>query len=343
MTRLTGTLACGLATLTATAAVAEGELHIFNWGNYTPPELIEKFQDTYDVRVTVTEYDSNDAALAKIKAGGHGFDIVVPTSSFLPIWIEEGLLLQTRPDQMENFANVLPEWVDVDWDPGRTYTAPYQWGTTGILMHTGSYAGDINTSAIFLDPPEELRGRINVVPEMQDVMNLAIMYYGGEMCTDDMDLLRQVRDGLLAAKPHWTGIDYPPFETFINEDILASTFWNGASMRIRAANPEFAYGYPREGFPIFMENVAVLADARNPDNAALFQNFVMDPENAAIISNYLRYANAIRGSEEFMDPDLLSAPELTIPEDLRDKAQFAQLCAPATQDLYTRIWTEVLR
>ncbi|QBX34958.1 extracellular solute-binding protein [Paracoccus liaowanqingii] len=333
----------GLAALTATPALAEGELHIFNWGNYTPPELIEKFQDTYDVLVTVTEYDSNDAALAKIRAGGHGFDIVVPTSSFLPIWIAQDLLLQTNPGQMENAGNILPEWADPEWDPGRVYTAPWQWGTTGILVHTGSYAGDINTSAIFLDPPEELRGRINVVPEMQDIMNLAVMYYGGEICSADMDILRQVRDGMLAAKPFWTGIDYPPFETLINEDILASTFWNGASGRIRAANPDFAYGYPREGFPIWMENVAVLADARNPDNAKLFQNFVMDPENAAIISNYLRYANAIAGSEDFMDPDLIDAPELVIPEDLQASAQTARLCEPATQDIYTRIWTEVLR
>ncbi|TGN62402.1 hypothetical protein E4L95_06920 [Paracoccus liaowanqingii] len=92
-----------------------------------------------------------------------------------------------------------------------------------------------------------------------------------------------------------------------------------------------------------MENVAVLADARNPDNASLFQNFVMDPENAAIISNYLRYANAIAGSEDFMDPDLIDAPELVIPEDLQASAQTARLCEPATQDIYTRIWTEVLR
>lgn len=331
----------GILALSAQAAFAEGELNIFNWGNYTSPELIEKFEQTYDVKVTITEYDSSDAALAKVKAGGHGFDIVVPTHTFVPVWIGEGLLMETRPDQMENFANVDPRWVDVDWDQGRRYTVPWQWGTTGVLVHTGVYSGDINTSAIIFDTPEELRGKINIVPEVQDVMNIAIYYYGGEQCTDDLEVLKKVRDGMTEAKKDWIGIDYPAFEKFINEDILGSIFWNGASMRIRADNDNFAYGYPKEGYPVWQDTVAVLADARNPENAKLFQNFIMAPENAALLSNFARYANGIVGSEEFMDPELIGAPELVIPDELADAGHFTQLCSPEVQELYTRIWTEI--
>src|SRR5688572_4233934 len=98
-------MALAMAAFAAPAA-AEGELHIYNWGNYTNPELIKKFEETYKVKVTVTDYDSNDTALAKIRAGGHGFDIVVPSANFVPVWIKEGLLIETRPDQMENFKNV---------------------------------------------------------------------------------------------------------------------------------------------------------------------------------------------------------------------------------------------
>ena len=77
--KLTACVSILLAMLALTMPVAaEGELHIYNWGNYTNPELIKKFEETYKVKVTITDYDSNDTALAKIKAGGHGFDIVVP-------------------------------------------------------------------------------------------------------------------------------------------------------------------------------------------------------------------------------------------------------------------------
>jgi hypothetical protein len=63
--------------------------------------------------VTITDYDSNDTALAKVRAGGHGFDIVVPSANYVPIWVKEGLLLEARPDQMENFKNVDERWVNV--------------------------------------------------------------------------------------------------------------------------------------------------------------------------------------------------------------------------------------
>src|SRR5262245_49847060 len=169
----------------APGALAEGQLNVYNWGNYTSPELIKKFEDTYKVKVTVTDYDSNDTALAKIKAGGHGFDIVVPSASFVPIWISEGLVEETRPDLMANFKHVDPRSVDVPFDKGRRYSVPWQWGTTGVIVNRKVYAGDPNTSAIFLDPPDTLKGKINVLPEMADVMHLAIKYVGGEPCTGD--------------------------------------------------------------------------------------------------------------------------------------------------------------
>ena len=107
----------------ASSAFADGELQIYNWGDYTNPDLIKKFEEKYNVKVTITDYDSNDTALAKVRAGGHGFDIVVPSASFVPIWIKDGLLLETRPDQMENFKNMDPKWVDVPFDPN-VVTAP---------------------------------------------------------------------------------------------------------------------------------------------------------------------------------------------------------------------------
>ncbi len=164
--------------LAAGPALAEGELNIFNWGNYTNPELITKFEAAHDVKVTITDYDSNDTALAKIEAGGHGFDIVVPTHSYMQIYVDKGLLMEPGIPEMENFGNMAEQWVNVDWDPGRRFSVPWQWGTTGVAVNTSAYSGDINTSAIFLDPPAELVGKVNVVPEMQDVLAMALMYVG---------------------------------------------------------------------------------------------------------------------------------------------------------------------
>ncbi len=88
-----------------------------------------------------------------------------------------------------------------------------------------------------------------------------------------------------------------------------------------------------------MDNVAILNDAQNVENAKLFMNFIMAPENAAMISNFAKYANGIKGSEQFMDPEMQGAPELTLPED--NSGVFVETCPPEVNELMTRIWTDL--
>lgn len=322
-------------------AMADGELHIYNWGNYTSPEMIKKFETTYNVKVTITDYDSNDTALAKIRQGGHGFDVAMPSQSYMKIWIDEGLLLETNPGQMENGKNISPEWANPDFDPGRKYSAPWQWGTIGIVVNTNVYKGDAGTWATVFDPPEELKGKVNVVPEMSDIIYAAIKYNGGKLCETDKDILRKARDTLVKAKPSWVAMEYGTIEKMVSGDFSAAVDWNGSALRQRLQKPEIQFFYPKEGFTYWSDNAVVLKDAKNVENAKLFQNFIMDPENAAMLSAFARYANGISGSEKFMPEDMKGAHELIVPEDKKAVAEFMTLCDPETQELYTRIWTEL--
>lgn len=328
---------------TAGTAVAEGELHIYNWGNYTSPEMIKKFEDTYKVKVTVTDYDSNDAALAKIRQGGHGFDIAVPSGNYLPVWIAEGLAMEARPDQMPNFKNMDERWIDVPYDPGRRYSVPWQWGTFGVAVNTKAYSGDIDTWKIVFDPPAELKGKINVVPEMGDMIYAAIKYVGGKQCDGDKEILKKARDVLVEGKQHWISMDYSTIEKMVAGDFLATSDWNGSVLRQRLQNPAIKYGFPREGTFNWQDTVVVVKDAKNVENAKLFMNFIMDPENAAMLSTFARYANGIKGSEKYMPEDMLTAPELGVPDFLRDKLDFGRACPPEVQELYTAIWTDLMK
>lgn len=224
---------------------------------------------------------------------------------------------------------------------GREYTISWQWGSTGIAMNRTAYTGDINTFAIFLNPPPELVGKVNVVPEMMDIIHMAIFANGGDVCSEDLDILKKVRDQLVAAKPGWIAMDYGMVEKLSSNDVMAAVNWNGSTFRARLNNTDVAYGYPREGYPLFMDSVALLADAQNVDEAYKFLDFIMVPENAALISAYARYANGISGSEAFMPEDMRTAPEVVVPEEFRSAGHSLVACPASAMELYTAIWTEL--
>jgi spermidine/putrescine transport system substrate-binding protein len=330
-----------LALVLAGPAFAEGELQLYNWGNYTSPELLAKFEAETGIKVTVTDYDSNDTALAKIEAGGAGFDLVVPSANYVPIWIEKGLVQELDLTKLPNHGNIAPEWMASDYDLGRKHSVPWQWGITGMGVNTSVYSGDINTSAIWLDPPEELKGKVNVTPEMNDVIATAVMYVGGAPCTEDVEVLKKARDVLLAAKPFWMSMDYGMEDKMATGDVPASLYWNGAIMRARLKNPDVAFGYPKEGFLLFMDQVMLLSDAKNVEEAYKFLDFITVPENAAMISAFARYANGITGADAFLPDDMKDAPELVIPPDLVEKGVFLPTCSPKAQEYITAIWTEL--
>ena len=342
--KFTSLIAAGVGlALSAGAAMADGELHFYNWGNYTDPKVLEKFTAETGIKVTLDGYDSNDMMLAKVKAGGSGYDLAVPSGFMVKIMIEEGLIQKAGVNQMENFKNVEDQWVDVYFDPGREYSVPWQWGSTGISLNTKYYDGPKSDSwALVFDPPEELKNRINMVSEMSDVIAAGLFYLGLPQCNDNKDDLKKLNDMLQKAKKDWRTIDYGIVEKMTSEDVYASHNWNGASMRARRVIPEIKYIYPKEGLNAWMDNVVLLSDAKNVKEAKIFMNFLMDPENAGMISSFAGYANAIKGSAKYMNPDMAEAPEIVGYEGA-GTPEFIPPCTQEVQAMYTKIWNNLLK
>ena len=123
--------------LLANSAAANGELVIYHWFEYLPAELIEKFTAETGINVTMDTYDSNEAMLASLKAGGMGtYDVAVPTDYMVTIMAGEGLLDTVADGELANKGNIAPEWADPSFDPGWTHSVPYQWGSTSFSVNT---------------------------------------------------------------------------------------------------------------------------------------------------------------------------------------------------------------
>jgi spermidine/putrescine transport system substrate-binding protein len=325
--------------LMAAPALADGELHIYNWGDYTNPKLIDKFSKQYNIKVTLDDYDSNETMLSKVRAGNTGYDIVVPSDYTVKIMVDEGLLEKTEPDQMSNFKNVQSRFVGVYWDDGRHYSVPWQFGITSFAVDTSKYPKPIDTLGILYNPPDELKGKINVLDDINSVIHGAERYLGVPRCSADKGDLKKVNDLLQAAKPSWKTFSYDTITKMTSGDVVVTQTWNGAAYRMREKMPSVKFAFTKEIMEGWMDNVAVLKGAKNVENAKLFQNFIMDPENAALISDFARYDNGITGSHKFLPPEFGDAPEINPPSFV--KSEFTPPCPPDVVAIYNQIWTNL--
>ena len=326
--------------LMAGPAMAAGELHIYNWGNYTNPELVKKFEKEFDVKVTVDEYDSNETMLSKVRAGNSGYDIVVPSDYTVKIMIGDDMLEKTEPNAMPNFKNMKPEFVDVYWDSGRHYSVPWQFGMTTYSVNTDKYKGPMDSLSILFNPPDELKGQINMLDDISSVMHAAERYAGIPRCGADKANLKKLSDTLMAAKPNWKTFSYDTQAKMVSGDVIVTQDWNGDSYRIRKALPAATFAFTKEGIEGWMDNVSVLKGAKNMDNAKAFQNFMMDPANAALASDFAGYDNGIIGGLATLSDAFKNSPELNRPASA-PVPEFVPPCPPEVVEIYNKIWTNL--
>jgi len=174
-------------------AQAAGTLSLYNWFEYMPKSLLDKFSKEYDVEVTTDTFDSNEAMLASLKAGKLGsYDLAVPGDYMVKIMSDEGLLDTFKPEELPNFSNISKEWLDVSFDPGRKSSIPYQWGSTSFAVNRDTYKGSIDSLSVIFNPPEELKGKINVLDTAGETLTLASLYLGIPQCSTDREQLKSL-------------------------------------------------------------------------------------------------------------------------------------------------------
>lgn len=342
---ITRTIRTGAAILVLSVgpAMAEGELNIYNWAGYTPPDLIEKFEAETGIDVTVDTYDTNESLLAKLMAGGGDYDIIITAHSFIPIHQGEGLIQPLGLKDMENFENLDKQFVDASWNPDGDYGVPWQWGTTSFAVDNAVYDAPIDSYETLFSPPEALQGKIGMFKGAQDIITLAELYLGVPFCSEDPAEMKQVLDVLLAQKPQVKiyGGGAAMREQLVSGELAIASEYSGQVQRGRREKASLTYVYPKEGVAGWVDAVAIPANAKNYENARLFIDFTLAPENAAMISNHAGYASGVPSSREFTREDLVNSPENNVPEGI--KVVPLETCSAKAADLETQVMTELFQ
>ena len=315
-----------------------GEMTLYTWSDYFPEDLAKKFTDETGIELTVDYYDSNETLEAKLRASnGAGYDVVVPSDYMVQTLVAAGLLQEIDATELPNGGNIAESFVDPYFDPGRLYSVPYLYGTTGYMYDSAQTSETLDSWADYFNPPAEL-GKVGTMSDQTEVVGAALRAVGGVTCSTDPADLQAAQDLLTAFKPRVSTINSDGIldRLAAGEESIAM-IWNGAGMRARSEKPTLTYVYPSEGMALWQDNFVVPVGAEHVPQALTFLNWMMEPENAAAAANFQRYGSGIDGVDELLDADLAAAPEIVIPDGYTG-AQPVEPCTNEQLTSYTQIW-----
>ncbi|MBM1689614.1 polyamine ABC transporter substrate-binding protein [Sulfitobacter geojensis] len=347
-----------IATLTAGAAVAE-EVRVYNWSDYIDEALLEKFETETGIELIYDVFDSNEVLETKLLAGGSGYDVVVPSGTFLQRQITAGAFQKLDASKLSNMDNM---WDTINdrlkkYDPEGAYAINYMWGTTGIGVNINKVKevlGDdapVDSLALVLDPAnmEKLSEcGVHFLDAPAEIIPATLAYIGEDPDSQDTDVIAKTEPVLSAVAPFVQKFHSSEYiNALANGDICVAVGWSGDILqaRDRAAEAdngvEIEYYAPKEGALMWFDNMAIPVDAPNPDAAHKFLNFIMDAQNMAAASNYVYYANGNKASQEFLVEDVIGDvaiyPDAATLENLYTTSPYG----PKVQRTVTRMWTKI--
>ncbi|MEM8775514.1 MAG: polyamine ABC transporter substrate-binding protein [Pseudomonadota bacterium] len=351
------TTAAALA-LAASAAFAE-EVRVYNWSDYIDEDLLSKFEEETGLKLVYDVFDSNEVLETKMLAGGSGYDVVVPSGTFLQRQITAGAFQKLDKSKLNNLGNM---WDAIEertakYDPDNEYSINYMWGTTGIGVNTGKVAevlGDdapIGSLALIFEPAnmEKLAScGVHFLDAPTEMIPAALQYLGEDPDSHDPEVIAKAEAVLTGVRPHVQKFHSSEYiNALANGDICVAFGWSGDVLqaRDRAAEAdngvEIAYNAPSEGALMWFDQMAIPADAPNPEGAHVFLDFIMNKENIAAASNYVYYANGNKASQELLVEDVIGDPAV-YPDENTVKNLYTTTPYPAkVQRVVTRLWTKI--
>ncbi len=310
------------------AGVVDGDLNFYNWSEYIDPDLVTAFEEETGVDVVEDFYDSNEAMLAKLQAGSV-YDLIVPSDYMVGIMIEEGLLAELQRDAIPNLANLGDRFADPAYDPGGIYSAAYQWGTTGLGVNLEVVGEDYEPSwALAFDPDlvSQYPGGLTLLNDPRETMGAALKYLGYSLNSTSEEELQQAADVIAGVKDYIAAFDSDQYdENLVNGEVSVSHGYSGnyfaAFDSVDGGWDNYAYVIPEEGATVWIDNMAVPANAEHPCTAHAFINYLLDAENGAALTNWNFYASPNEASTEFIDPEILEDETIYPSAELSEKLE----------------------
>lgn len=326
---------------TATPPTPAAILNIYSLEQTLSPVTLANFETQFQVKVNYITYAENETGLADIRAGLVNYDLVILNDLTVGALRPEGLFAPLTQENIPNFKNIDPAFVNPLFDPGNRYCAPYQWGTLGLGYNLETTGREVKGWADFFEasPPR----RLGLPDDSRLSLGAVLLYLGYSPNTSNnleiaeaAALLRHHSGQIITYAP----THGPSLLTDGQVDLLFSR--SGAILQQRAADPAIHYAIPSEGSLMWVDSLCLLANAAHSTLAETFINYLLEPPVGAALTRMTRYSSANQAAWSLLN-DTDRANPLLYPNDaLRQRLFILVNLDPATSQLYDQTWSGLL-
>ncbi|MGE0742166.1 MAG: PotD/PotF family extracellular solute-binding protein [Hyphomonadaceae bacterium] len=326
---------------------SERVVNFYNWDTYIGPTTLEDFQQATGARVEMSLFATNDELFARLRAGNPGFDVIVPSNEFVTRMSQAQMLQELDHSKIPNMANLLPEFQDAAFDPGRRYSMPYTWLVLGIGYNKAAAAAKgvpVPNSWRYLFDSNTFSGRIALLSESADLIRLCAKYQGISLNNIPEANLTTIEQMLIRQKPH-----IKAFHEDDGQDLLASgeidivLEYNGDMAQLMAAEggDQFDFIVPQEGTLINSDCLCIPTGAPHLDDAHAFINYLLDPQAGQKITEEIQYPTPNRAVRDLMPDSYKDNPVIFPPADVMEKSEYGAFEGDERSRLYEEIFTRI--
>ena len=340
VTSLTLTLTgCGAGD--SASSSGKGELNLFTWTEYLPDSVVQKFEKETGIKVNVSTFSSNEDMLAKVKSETAGaYDVMNPSDYMVAQMIAQGMLAELDFDKLPNFSHIGEGYKNPAYDPGNKYSVPYLGGAGAIAVNTDKVYLYITSYADLFDP--SLEGKLVVLDDFRAVIGMTSKALGYDLNETDPAKLAEVSDKLMELKKNVVLYDSDsPKSALISGDCSVGMIWSAEIAMAMEEVPSIKVVYPSEGAYLFFDNWVVTKESPNYDNAMEWLNFIMDPENMAMVLEEFPYLCANTDAVAKMGEEYSANPAMNPPAEAIAAGSYVENLDSTTLDLYNEMWTKL--
>lgn len=293
-----------------------GEVIVYNWGEYIDPVVIELFEEETGIKVVYDEYETNETMYPKVEAGASQYDLVCPSDYMIDKMIQNGLLAELNFDNIPNAKEYIgAEYYEQskEFDPENKYSIPYCWGTVGILYNKTMVSEPITSWDVLWDSQYE--NNILMQDSVRDAFMVALKKNGNSMNTTDEAELNAAKDALIEQKPLVQAyvIDQVR-DKMIGNEAAIGVIYSGEAIYTQRENTDLEYVIPEEGSNIWIDSWVMLKDAPNKENAEKFLDFLCRPEIALMNFEYITYSTPNTGAKELIEDESIKNSPIAFPD-----------------------------